>query len=230
MLTNVDENGKTFEDQLPVKINREGEEVRTKSLKLDPVKIIQTSEDNAIELTEFQIQTFDTKQYSSLYDYYENALSPTVAQLDYKEANLKVYTDKSVYWYDTDKDTLIEATKGKQKELGCGKIIIKSSFKKATAKKEAFIEISVELTPDYQKDYEVISYSPDEEENQQLIADFMAKYVTKPFAYLDNVVGVEINFNKVFYKPEQLREVEAIIADLDALEKELKELEKELKV
>ncbi|MBN3951337.1 MAG: hypothetical protein HWQ38_34660 [Nostoc sp. NMS7] len=26
--------------------------------------------------------------------------------------------------------------------------------------------------------------------------------------YLENVVGVEINFNKVFYKPEKLRTVE----------------------
>jgi type I restriction enzyme M protein len=228
MLTNVDENGKTFEEHLPIKINKEGEDVRAKSLKLSPVKIIQTNEDNPIELFEFQIQTFDMEKYSSLLDYYNTALSPTVAQLDYKEANLKIYTEKSVYWYDTDKDTLIEETKGKQKELGCGKIIVKSSFKKASAKKEAFIEITVELTPDYQKDYEVISYSPDEENNQQLIADFMAKYVTKPFEYLDNVVGVEINFNKVFYKPEQLREIGDIIADLDALEKELKELEKEL--
>ena len=56
----------------------------------------------------------------------------------------------------------------------------------------------------------------------------MAKYVFKPFEYLDNVIGVEINFNKVFYTPEKLREVKSITADLDALEKELATLEKEL--
>lgn len=56
----------------------------------------------------------------------------------------------------------------------------------------------------------------------------MAKYVTKPFEYIDNVIGVEINFNKVFYTPEKLREVKTITSDLSALEKELKNLENDL--
>jgi type I restriction enzyme M protein len=56
----------------------------------------------------------------------------------------------------------------------------------------------------------------------------MAKYVTKPFEYLDNTIGVEINFNKVFYKPEELRHTIEITADLNDLEKELANLEKEL--
>jgi len=58
----------------------------------------------------------------------------------------------------------------------------------------------------------------------------MAKYITKPFRYLDNVVGVEINFNKVFYKPEKLRPIEEITAELDGLDKELAKLEKELEL
>jgi type I restriction enzyme M protein len=56
----------------------------------------------------------------------------------------------------------------------------------------------------------------------------MAKYITRPFEYLDNVVGVEINFNKVFYKPEKLREVKEIVKELALLEKELKKLEEGL--
>jgi type I restriction enzyme M protein len=56
----------------------------------------------------------------------------------------------------------------------------------------------------------------------------MAKYITKPFSYLGNVVGVELNFNKIFYKPEKLREVVDILAEIDALDGELKELEAEL--
>ena len=137
-------------------------------------------------------------------------------------------TKKATYWYDEDKETIIEETDGKQTELGCGKIVIKAAYKKATKTKGACIAITVELTKDLQKDYEIIPYSPDETENQQWIADFMAKYVTKPFEYVDNVIGVEINFNKVFYKPEKLREVATIKADLEALEKELTNLEKEL--
>lgn len=60
------------------------------------------------------------------------------------------------------------------------------------------------------------------------IEAFMAKYITKLFEYLDNVVGVEINVNKVFYKPEKLRSVEAILDDIASLDKELKELEQSL--
>ena len=56
----------------------------------------------------------------------------------------------------------------------------------------------------------------------------MAKYITKPFEYIENTIGVEINFNKVFYKPEQLRPLSKITSDLKDLEIELSNLEKEL--
>ena len=56
----------------------------------------------------------------------------------------------------------------------------------------------------------------------------MAKYVSKPFIYLDNTVGVEINFNKNFYKPEILRPLETILGDIDSLDKEISSLESEL--
>lgn len=56
----------------------------------------------------------------------------------------------------------------------------------------------------------------------------MAKHVTKPFNYLDNIIGVEINFNKVFYKPEPLRDIIEITADLMQLEDDLTNLEKDL--
>lgn len=88
--------------------------------------------------------------------------------------------------------------------------------------------MSVELTPDYQKDYEIIPYHRDLDENWAAIEAFMAKYITKPFEYLDNVVGVEINFNKVFYKPERLRSVEEILGEISLLDDELKRLEQGL--
>ena len=113
--------------------------------------------------------------------------------------------------------------------MGCGKIVIKAALKKDSKTKQAkSISLSVELTRDLQKDYEIIPYSPDEATNQQNIADFMAKYVFKPFEYLDNVIGVEINFNKVFYTPQKLRAVSSVTADLDALENELINLQNEL--
>jgi type I restriction enzyme M protein len=70
--------------------------------------------------------------------------------------------------------------------------------------------------------------SPHQVKNKTAIAAFIVKYITKPFEYLENVVGVEINFNKVFYKPEKLRSVGDILGDIASLDQELGRLEQEL--
>jgi type I restriction enzyme M protein len=227
MLTNIDENGRAIE--LPAKVGKSGDESAEKAIKLIPTAITQADQENPIEITEFDITTFDKTQYSSLENYFEAGIKPLIAELDYKEKNLTVFTKDASYHYDADNDTLIEQTKKEKTELGCGKIVIKASLKKDSKTKQAkSISLSIELTRDLQKDYEIIPFSPDEATNQQNIADFMAKYVFKPFEYLDNVIGVEINFNKVFYTPEKLRGVSSVAADLYALEKELAILENDL--
>ncbi len=99
-------------------------------------------------------------------------------------------------------------------------------MKKGTKTQAERIEITVELMPDYQRDYEIIPFYRDEGANWTAIKAFMAKYITKPFEYLENVVGVEINYNKVFYKPENLTSVEEILGEIAALDEELKKMEK----
>jgi len=229
MLTNVDENGRSYEDELEVKTNKYGEEVRANSTKINPVKITQTNDEGeTIEINDFVITGFDPNKYEDLKDYHETHIKPLLANLDYKECNLRLETADTTYYFDTGKETLVEEKKGKIKELGCGKIVIKASYKNATKTKDAEIAITAELTPDYQKDYEIIPYSPNEAENEKAINDFMAKYISKPFSYIERVTGVEINFNKEFYTPEQLREVAEIKEELSDLENKLSLLEKEL--
>ncbi len=216
-LRNIDEKGKSFVEELP-----EGKS----SLKLKPLKL-----DNGNRtISEFTIIDYDTEQFNSLKEAFEGNIKPFISSLDYKEQPLVVTTNQACYWFDAEKETLIKETLGKQEELGCGKIVVKSSYKKKTKTIPERIEITVELTPDYQKDYEIIPYHRDEAANQQAIANFMAKYITKPFEYLDNVVGVEINFNKVFYKPEKLRNVAEILENIATIDDELKALEEELKL
>jgi type I restriction enzyme M protein len=215
MLTNVDEYGNSFEMKL-----KKGK----KSEKLTPAKLTNGER----ELSEFVITFFDTTQYDSLVDAFAQDIKPFITSLDYKEQTLLITTATAQYWYDAGQETLIKEVNGKKECLGCGKIVVKSSFKKANKKQSERIEISVEFTPDYQKDYEIIPFHKDEAENLAEIADFMAKYITKPFTYLENVVGVELNFNKIFYKPEKLREVSEILEEIAALDSELKELEAEL--
>lgn len=225
MLTNVDEQGNSFEAQLPMVINKKtGMEERAKSLKLKPIKI----SNGEREITEFKITTFDTVKYNSLVEYFEQDIKPFSASLDYKKHPLIITTTKGNYWFDNEKETLIRESNGEKEVLGCGKIVVKAAFKKSTKTQLEHIEITVELTPDYQKDYEIIPYHKDQAENQEEIAAFMAKYITKPFAYLENTVGVEINFNKIFYRPKKLREVGYILAEIDEIDSKLRQLEDEL--
>jgi type I restriction enzyme M protein len=221
MLTNLDENGKTLESILPISVDRYGEEKREPSIKLAPVEIRQDEIGN----NDFEIKDFDKEKYSDLNAYFAVEILETIKALDYKEKNLTVITTDAKYFFDADKETIVKESGRMREELGCGKIVVKAAIKKASRTQPAKIVITAELTPDYQKDYEIIPYSPNEEENRQNIADFMAKYITKPFVYQENTIGVEINFNKVFYQPEVLRPLPEIAEDLREIEKHLKSLE-----
>jgi type I restriction enzyme M protein len=225
MLTNVDGQGRSFKEYLPWKEVNIGSLVQESSLKLSPTKIIQ----GEIEITEFTITDYDREHYISLMHYYESVKSQ-LALLDYKEQPLVVIEADATYYYDPEQETLIKEGNGTKVALGCGKINVKATYKKATKTLPNRIEISVELTPDYQKDYEIIPFHKDEAQNQAGIDAFMAKYISKPFEYLENVVGVELNFNKIFYKPEKLRPVSEIMAEIVELDEELKALEAELEL
>jgi type I restriction enzyme M protein len=211
VLTNVDEFGNSFAAQLQ---NGKASE------KLTPLKL----SNGERELTEFVITDFDSNTHQSLAEYFEQDIKPFIASLDYKEQPLVVTTHQAQYHYDAEQETLVKTTT-KQEALGCGKIVIKSALKKVSKTQPERIEISVELTPDYQKDYEIVPYHKDEAANQAAIEAFMDKYISKPFSYLENVVGVELNFNKIFYKPEKLREVSTILSEITALDDELNVLE-----
>lgn len=214
-LTNLDYEDKTIESLLQQK---------KKSIKLAPLKIVQ----DELSIDEFDITEFDKEICTNLKAYNDLHVKEMLKRLDYKELDLQIHTKDAVYFYDEDKETIIKKVGEVQEELGCGKIVVKSSYKKATKTKEASIAITVELVPDYQKDYEIIPYDKDEEQNQKNIEEFMAKYVTKPFIYLENVVGVEINFNKIFYKPEELRPLEKILEEIKDIDDNLHTLESEL--
>lgn len=224
MLTNVDEQGRSFEAHLPLKEDKYGETKRVGSIELTPTKITQ----GELELTEFHINKYDTTQYKSLETYFSEKVKTKVAEFDYKAQPLVIITTDAKYYYDADQETIIKEVCGKKEELGCGKIIVSADYKKATRKLLERIEICVELTADYQKDYEIIPFHKNFATNQATIEAFMARYISKPFVYLENIVGVELNFNKIFYKPEHLPSVKEIVAEIAALDDLMKVLEAEL--
>lgn len=218
MLTNVDSEGKFIEEKI----------------KLKPTKITQTGEEGTFTLSTFELTDFDKSKYIDIFECYNATIAPAINAFDYKENQLIVASGGKYYTYNSDEETILEAKTENDaknsigKRLGCGKIQIKSTFKNSTKSTNARYVVTVELVPDLQKDYEIISYSPNEDENIANIAAFMTKYVTRPFEYLDNTIGLEINFNKVFYKPEKLDKIEDILSDLKQLENDLATLENAL--
>lgn len=230
ILTNVDENGNAI--QMPTKTNKAGDTVEEKTVKLNRTKIEFVTLDGEVKaVSDFEIIDFDKASYNSLEEYFNQEVKELISSINYKESNLKIHTAKNIYSYDADKETIVESSIPEAleaKEVGNGKILVKAAYKKATKTKDAFIQITVELTKDTVKDYEIIPYHPIEEDNQKQIADFIAKYVTRPFEYSDNVIGVEINFNKIFYVPEQLTPITDLQAELESLENELANLQNEL--
>jgi type I restriction enzyme M protein len=225
MLTNLDENGKSMESVLPVKKDKDGVEKREKSIKLSKLeRIVQIEDEQEICIEDFEITEYKDENYKNL-KAYDAKIKAQLALLDYKEKDLKVYTKNAMYWFDSDKETIVKEKKGEWEELGCGKIVVKSAYKKATKTHKEKIVITVELTPDFQKDYEIIPYNENPAQNQRIITEFMEKYITKPFEYLENTVGVEINFNRIFYHPEQLRPLQDILNDLTTIGEQLNNLE-----
>lgn len=95
-------------------------------------------------------------------------------------------------------------------------------------KKTKTANLEVLIKADIEKDAETIPYSPSEKENELNIKEFIRQWVSRESKLLDNTIGTEINFNKVFYKPEKLRSKEEIEKRLSELRKESFDLEKEL--
>ena len=232
-LTNVDNDGKSVE--MPNKVDRNGNVKEEKSIKLDPstIAILDSFKENGMKaINEMVITKIDDKVDASLANYYEDYFKAYVNDFDYKdEAFVLIDKQGNSFCYDNKRESIkVVDNNQKTSYLGNGKIVVKSSFKKKTKTKEEHIIVTAEITKDLQKDYEIIPFNPDAEQNQQNIAAFMAKYINRPFEYLDNTIGVEINFNKVFYIPEKLRNTIEITIDLKQLEIDLANLEKELAI
>ena len=105
---------------------------------------------------------------------------------------------------------------GKLNSLGCGKFGFKSSKSKKMG-----LTYNVTIAPCSERDYEIIPHRFDEDANREEIEGFLSRYVIKSYVLGDNVVGVEINFNKEFFVPERMDSVEDILSEIRELEKEM---------
>lgn len=126
-------------------------------------------------------------------------------------------TSGNAYTFNADLNTFMKEDKsGKSSSLGCGKWLFKLVANRKTGK----MSIQCAIVPSYINDYEIIDYSPNEDENEKIIDTFLQKYVYRPYVKKDNTVGVELNFNKEFYVPEPVPSVDDLLAELSSLQKE----------
>lgn len=158
----------------------------------------------------------------------KKALAPIEAKIkacDFHNEKMEIVCKHGIrFMFDSDNNTILEiAADGKVTDLGCGKFTTKI----ATSKKEGAV-LKLQIEPHYYTDYEIIAYNPQKEENQALIKSFLDKYVFKQYyftqAQIEPVVGVEINFNKEFYQPEEIGSVDKLLSDIAKLDEELKEI------
>lgn len=180
---------------------------KAKSFKLNPEIIIMG--DDRFEMKNADVEEIMTKW--NLFDYHLELL-------------WIICKNGKSYRYNTKEATIYELNGDEPEiDLGRGKII----FKQNSAK------LSISIEPEYTKDYEIIPCAPypdtiGKAENDTNITAFLEQYVT-PFHernyLLDNSIGVELNFNKEFYVPEEIGSVEDILAEIRELDKELKEIE-----
>ena len=129
-------------------------------------------------------------------------------------------TDDNTYKVDAEVDSIIITdTAGNSENLGCGSFILKIG---SIGKKTGLATAKIKVESKTYNDYEIIPHHFDEEANTAETAAFMDKYIYKPFEYGKNVVGVEINFNKEFYKPEKLEKVEDILSEIAEIDEQIK--------
>ena len=158
----------------------------------------------------------------------DNAEYPeeTLANLDIQPKDIIIFSKEYIYISGKNRPGIIQISRkdGSDENLGMGCLNFSISRSKTTGK----VSASAKVTNKTDKDTEVIPYNPDPEENDKVIADFLARYISKPFRLLDNTVGVEVNFNKEFFVPETVESVDTILAEIASIGNDLTNLENEL--
>lgn len=155
-------------------------------------------------------------------EYPEEAL----ANLDIQPKDIIIFSKEYIYISGKNRPGIIQISRkdGSDENLGMGCLNFSISRSKTTGK----VSASAKVTNKTDKDTEVIPYNPDPEGNGRVIAEFLARYISKPYRLLDNTVGVEVNFNKEFYVPETVEPVDTILAEIASIENDLTNLENEL--
>lgn len=158
----------------------------------------------------------------------EDAVFPedALAELNVLPNDVIVFSKENIFISGKNRPGVIRISRKDESEENLGMGIL--SFTLTRSKTTGKVSASAKVTNKTYKDTEIIPYNPDPAENDKAIAEFLARYISKPFRLLENTVGVEVNFNKEFYVPETVEPVETILVEIADIDRDLVNLEKEL--
>ncbi len=111
-------------------------------------------------------------------------------------------------------------------DLGLGVLSVKAKAAKSKGQERAKVEILLDRL--VEKDTETVAYASDDDVNNRLIADFLARWVHEPWCLHGAKTGCEINFNRVFPKQSEIRASRDILKQIAAVEEEMARLEAEI--
>ena len=141
------------------------------------------------------------------------------------KASIVLVCPDFIYWVDKENNEIMRTTyAGEHECLGNGAINVQFGYNKRREEHT----ISAQIVDYTTKDSEIIPFDPNPEVNEQGIKDFLQRYIYKPYTIGENVVGVEVNFNKEFYVPETVEPVDSILAEISDIDKAIANLEKGL--
>lgn len=109
---------------------------------------------------------------------------------------------------------------------GLGVLSVKAKAAKSKGQERAKVDILLDRL--VEKDSETVVYASDEDANNRLIADFLARWVHEPWCLHGAKTGCEINFNRVFPKQSEIRASRVILKEIVAVEEEMAKLENEI--
>lgn len=173
-------------------------------------------------VTEIKLSTLDNVEDFVLpvdSDFITTTEEDTILKQKISEAEqIKIVSGSDTYVYFSE-ENIVEKS---GVSLGKGLITIKVSKPKKAEENQFKIEVF--LSPLKEKDSEITPFDSEEEKNEKIINEFLAKWVKEPHKILEKKEGCEINFNKAFPKKIEMRKSSDILAELAALDKEFGEI------
>ncbi len=203
-ITRQDENGKSVQES--TKKDKNGNVVSVAEKLNDVTEIKLSTLDGSDELISVDKDFIDTTD--------DSVLKQKISDAE----QIKIVSGSDTYIY-FNEENLVE-----KNDVSLGKGVISIKISKPKKAEENQFKIEVSLSPLKEKDSEITPFDSEEEKNEKIINDFLAKWVKEPHKVLEKKEGCEINFNKAFPKKIEMRKSSDILAELAALDKEFGEI------